>query len=77
LKYAADLPGADARLVPQLGEGVLGEIVAMVPDVWLGGEAQFATLDEHRMGYVNYLTGRLRASDAFVKEAIHARTALL
>jgi hypothetical protein len=77
LKYAADLPGADARLVPQLGEEVLSKIVALVPDVWLGGETQFATLDEHRAGYVNYLTGRLNASEIFVKEAIHARTALL
>jgi hypothetical protein len=64
-------------LLAQLNEVVLREIVEMVPEVWLGGEAQFATIDEHRAGYVNYLNSRLSASEVFVKEAIHARTALL
>jgi hypothetical protein len=77
LKHASDLPGADARLLPHLNEQVLGEIVELVPEAWLGGEAQFATIEEHRAGYVNYLVSRLNASETFVKEAIHARTALL
>jgi hypothetical protein len=77
LKYASELPAADRRLLAQLNEVVLREIVEMVPEVWLGGEAQFATIDEHRAGYVNYLNSRLSASEVFVKEAIHARTALL
>lgn len=77
LRYASDLQGADARLKPRLNENILREIVGMVPEIWLGGEAQFATIDEHRAGYVNYLSSRLAASETFVKEAIHARTALL
>ena len=77
LKYAADLPAADGRMVARLNEAVLQDIVAMVPEVWLGGEAQFETIAEHRAGYVNYLHSRLGASQTFVKEAIHARTALL
>lgn len=77
LKYAADLAGADSRLKQRLNETVLHDIVAMVPEAWLGGEAQFATVDEHRAGYVNYLVSRLNASETFVKEAIHARAALL
>lgn len=77
LKYAGDLPGADARLVSKLNEPLLSEIVDLVPEVWLGGEAQFATIAEHRAGYVNYLSSRIAASEVFVKEAIHARTALL
>jgi hypothetical protein len=77
LKYASDLPGADARLAARLNEPVLAEIVGMVPEAWLGGEAHFATIAEHRAGYVNYLVSRLSASETFVKEAIHARTALL
>lgn len=77
LKYAADVPGADARLAPQLNEEILTEIVGWVPEVWLGGEAQFTTIEEHRAGYVNYLVSRLSASEAFVKEATNARAALL
>lgn len=77
LKYAADLPGADARLRARLDAGVLREIVDLVPEIWLGGETEFATVAEHRAGYVNYLSSRLTASETFVKEAIHARTALL
>jgi hypothetical protein len=77
LTYAEDLQGADARLAPRLSESLLREIVELVPTVWLGGEAQFATIADHRAGYVNYLGSRLAASQTFVKEAIHARTALL
>jgi hypothetical protein len=77
LRYASDMQGADARLKPRLNEAILRQIVEMVPEIWLGGEAQFATVADHRVGYVNYLNSRLTASETFVKEAIHARTALL
>jgi hypothetical protein len=77
LKFAGDLLGADKRLSAHLNADMLAEIVALAPDVWLGGEAQFATIAEHRAGYVNYLVNRLSSSETFVKEAIHARTALL
>ena len=77
LKVAADLPGADQRLSALLNESVLREIVELVPEIWLGGETQFATVAEHRAGYVNYLSSRLAATETFVKEAIHARSALL
>jgi hypothetical protein len=77
LTYAEDLPAVDKRFAPRLTDGVLREIVELVPEVWLGGEAQFAGIADHRTGYVNYLSSRLAASETFVKEAIHARTALL
>ena len=77
LPYASDLWGADARLSAQLNPEILRAIVELVPDVWLGGEAQFATIAEHRAGYVEYLSSRLAASEIFVKEAVNARTALL
>jgi hypothetical protein len=77
LRYAADLAGADARLRALLPATTLTEIVAQVPDVWLGGEAQFAGVDDHRAAYVAYLAQRLTASHTFVQEAIHARSALV
>jgi hypothetical protein len=77
LRYAENLPGADQRLMARLNEARLREIVDLVPEIWLGGEAQFADIADHRAGYVNYLSSRLAASETFVKEAIHARTALL
>lgn len=77
LVHASDLPGANARLSPRLNEAILSEIVGWVPDIWLGDEPQFEDVAGHRAGYVNYLSSRLAASEVFVKEAIHARTALL
>jgi hypothetical protein len=77
LTHAADLPGADTRLARRLNETVLREIVELVPDVWLGDEAQFTSIADHRAGYGTYLSSRLAASETFVKEAIHARAALL
>jgi hypothetical protein len=77
LPYASDLMGADARLSAQLSPEILRAIVDLLPDVWLGGEAQFANTAEHRAGYVEYLSSRLAASEVFVKEAVNARTALL
>ena len=77
LPYASELIGADARLRTQLSQETLRAIVDLLPDIWLGDEAQFASAAEHRDAYVEYLSSRLAASETFVKEAINARTALL
>lgn len=77
LPYAADLAATDATLRVRLTPDVLRDIVALIPDGWLGDEPAFDGVAEHRAAYVEYLTSRLAASSAFVEEAIHARAQLV
>jgi hypothetical protein len=66
----AELRAADAALAPRITEDVLAEIVALVPDDWLAGEA---TPEAVRRGYVEHLAARAAAPRDFVEEAIRAR----
>ncbi|MBS1253470.1 MAG: hypothetical protein MAG451_02519 [Anaerolineales bacterium] len=78
LPFAGALGEADATLKSRLTPEVIGEIVNLIPEVWLGGGgAQFANADEHRQAYAEYLLSRLEASHVFVKEARDARTQIL
>jgi hypothetical protein len=67
----------DEQLRSRLTEAQLQQITAAIPDHWLGKEAQFATPEEHRTGYLAYLTARLAAADIFVQEALNAHAALV
>jgi hypothetical protein len=51
----------------------LRAIVADLPDAWLGGEALFPTLDDHRQAYVTYLSERLHGERRWLQEAIDAQ----
>jgi hypothetical protein len=73
LPVASDLRGADERLSARITPALIEEIVAMIPDVWLGDEPAFADRDEQRQAYVAYLVRRLASPRRFVEEAIHAR----
>lgn len=73
LPFATALPDADARARTLLSEGLIREIVAAIPDVWLGEETMFAGHAAHREAYVRYLLTRLEVSAAFVEEAIRAQ----
>ena len=60
LPFASALAEADAALAPRLTAGVLGEIVASIPDEWLAAEAGFDGPERVRAAYISYLTSRLR-----------------
>ena len=77
LARASRLTEADATLRPRLDAATLAGIVAMLPEPWLGGEREFATVAAHREAYLAYLTSRLAAAPLFVQEAIDARTRLV
>lgn len=77
LPLATRLHEADERLRPLLTRDRLVEIVDAIPDVWLGGEQQFASVGEQRVAYVAYLEARRDRSSAFVEEAEHARAQLV
>ena len=74
LPWADALAEDDALLSQKLDREVLASIVEQVPDAWLEGPAAFAAPAEQRAAYVDYLVQRLALRDAFVQEAVHART---
>jgi hypothetical protein len=73
LRFAGDLTAADDRLRPLLTNEVLEAAVDDLPDEWLAGDEQFASLDEHRGRYVTYLRERLHGPRAWLQTAIDAR----
>jgi hypothetical protein len=70
---AGDLRAADSRLRPLLTGEVLAEVVANVPDEWIGDEALFPDADAHRQAYQRYLQERLEGPLAWLQEAIDAQ----
>ena len=77
LPWAEDLVAAGARLAPRLGRAVVTEVLADVPDAWLGDEPRFASPEAHRAAYADYLERRLEAAPIFLEEALRARLALV
>jgi hypothetical protein len=63
---APDVHAADAELAPRVTRDLLREVTAAVPDAWLAGEPGFATPDDVRQAYVDYLHARARASQVWL-----------
>ncbi|WP_210571796.1 HipA family kinase [Streptomyces sp. GESEQ-4] len=64
--YTPDVRAADAELAPKVTRELLRAIAAEVPDAWLAGEEGFATPDDIRTAYVDYLHARGEASTAWL-----------
>jgi hypothetical protein len=77
LPFASELPAAHERLIALITPEVIRAIVALIPDALLQGDATFATPDEYRAAYNDYLLRRLAPPHAFVEEAIRAHAALV
>lgn len=73
LRWATELPEVDAELSTQLTPGALARVVEMIPDSWLGDEPQFASANEHRAAYLEYLTQRLESPRQWMEDAVRAR----
>jgi hypothetical protein len=73
LPYADRIETVDATLSARLTAPIMQNIVARIPDAWLG-EAPFASADAHRQAYVDYLMRRIAAPRAFAEEAIRAQS---
>lgn len=56
---APDLAAADAALAPLVDEGLLRDVVGLVPDEWLVDEPGFASAEEVREAYVKHLLARV------------------
>ena len=72
LPWATEIVEADAELAPRLTLEAIDAVLAMIPDAWLGDEPRFATIDEHRAGYRDYLLRRLDSPRDWAEEAARA-----
>jgi hypothetical protein len=77
LPVATQLAEADALLKARLTPAILENIIAAIPNEWLGEDPLFVTQEERRVAYLAYLLDRLSASHVFVEEALHARASLV
>jgi hypothetical protein len=74
--YAPDVRAADAALAPKVTEDLLRGIVADVPDAWLAEDAGFASPDDVRAAYVDYLLARVRRSPEWLPTDFPSRDQL-
>ncbi|WP_381519365.1 HipA family kinase [Spirosoma soli] len=77
LPRASELDSVDAEFRSVLTPDRIEAIVSLVPDEWLTDESSDVSADEQRQVYVQFLATRLAHSEIFVKEAQHARKALV
>jgi hypothetical protein len=77
LPWARCIVETDTRLAQRINAEVITAIVSMIPDDWLGGEAAFGSVAQHRTAYVTYFCSRLASPRAFVEEAVRAASAHL
>jgi hypothetical protein len=77
LPYAAELEQVDREFSALLSKEVIQSVTAFIPNEWLTGESIFNSAAEHRAAYNQFLIRRVEHSAVFVKEAQHAREALI
>jgi hypothetical protein len=77
LPYATELDSVNGALTSILSTDRFRSIVSIIPDEWLIDEATSMSADEIRQVYIQFLETRLSISELFVKEAKHAREALI
>ena len=73
LPFASELREADERMSARITHAAIEQIVARIPQAWLGGDVPFADAVSHREAYAAYLCRRIDSPHAFVEEAIRAR----
>lgn len=74
LRSAGALEAADARMTERITTEIIDGVMQLIPDEWLISDSPFATSDEHRDAYREYLHNRLQAPHHFLEEAIRARS---
>jgi hypothetical protein len=77
LKFASLLEDVDAELTARLSADRIAEIIEQIPDAWLESDQGFDSKSEQREAYLEFFNLRLRSSNLFVREAVHARSSHL
>jgi hypothetical protein len=67
----------DAELTARLSADKVAEVIDLVPDSWLEGDPGFDGATQQRQAYLDFFKRRLRSSNLFVQEAVHARSSHL
>lgn len=75
LAAASEIRQADAEMSGGITRLLLEEVLAQVPDEWLGVEPGIGGSKELRAAYMEYLMRRLEPPRAFLEEAERARSA--
>jgi hypothetical protein len=73
LPLARELEAVDEEFRSLLSPERIRSIVSLLPDEWLSGDSPFASAEEHRQAYVQFLETRLAHTENFVKTAKDAR----
>jgi len=73
LPWATELEAVDAAFSKILTPELIGDIVSLVPDEWLGSESVFDSREQHRAAYAEFLNTRIAHSSIFLNEAQNAR----
>jgi hypothetical protein len=73
LPVAASARAAHDLLAPRVTPALLADVLALVPDEWLGGEAGFSGAAEVREAYADVLTRRLAAPETWLDAVEVAR----
>ena len=77
LRFATALPEAHAELSTRTSAELLHQIVALIPDGWLGPDERVGGPDELRAAHLSYLVRRHEGAALFVEEALRARAQLV
>ncbi len=77
LPLATELVAVDRSFKEILTPEKIQGIVSLIPDHWLTSDEAEVSPEEKRQVYARFLTTRLSISETFVKEAQHAREALI
>ena len=77
LPRASELEEVDTDFRAILTPELIQSIVALIPDEWLLKDSPFESAAEHRQAYVQFLETRLAHTEIFIKQAQHAREALI
>lgn len=74
LPQASRLDEVDATFRTILTNDRIHAVVQSIPGDWLAADNSFASVEEHRLIYSQFLATRIAHSSVFIKEAQHART---
>lgn len=77
LPFANELDRVDTAFRAVLNKERIQAIVALIPGEWLEQEQSGLSAEAQRQAYAQFLETRVAASEIFVKEANHAREALI
>jgi hypothetical protein len=77
LPQASELEEANNFFSRQIDEDLVQHIISLIPDEWLKAESEHDTPTSMKNVYKQFLQTRIANSEIFLKEAQHARTAII